>query len=455
MTLESHTAENTEAVRGQSEAGSTLIRRLKAAAWVLSGSGLHLAFGLLANLIIINSLAPVDFGRVSAALAVMTVLQEVCGGGADIAVVRYTALYLRSDRDSAYAILRSCFWIKLVVNGVVTLALWALAGVVATHLLRDPALTGPLRWAAIGVFGSSFFNLSLATLQAEERFKAYAAFRGSINIARLAIVLVAARLHSLTISLALFSSTGLYLLAYFGGFLISRPRYLRVGSGRRVSDHWRKIARFAGWASLANLLFNMYSRADILALQRLMPSEVPVYSVATSMVFLMDLTTYSVMVTLLPEASRLVTGQEFRAYLSRTFIQCALLALALLPLFFLAEPAIRLVFSAVYLRSAHIFRILFWGCFASMLLYPMNLVLYSRNRGALVAAGNGVQFVLAAAGYFALTPRYGAEGTAWSAVAGRLAACIVFVGAVLWDNGTRRDSVASDRCATTEPAVAG
>jgi O-antigen/teichoic acid export membrane protein len=144
------------------------------------------------------------------------------------------------------------------------------------------------------------------------------------------------------------------------------------------------------------------------------------------MVFLIDLATYSIMVSLLPEASRLMHGGACQAYIWRTFLQCGAFALCLLPLFLFAEPIIRTLFSPVYASSAHLFRILFWGSFASMLVYPMNLVLYARDKVRAVVLGNALQLAVAGIGYATTTARFGAEGTAWSAVAGRLAGCVVF-----------------------------
>jgi O-antigen/teichoic acid export membrane protein len=135
-------------------------------------------------------------------------------------------------------------------------------------------------------------------------------------------------------------------------------------------------------------------------------------------------------------------------------LHCSAFALLVLPVFLLAEPLIRTLFSPVYVSSAHLFRILFWGSLTSMLVYPANLVLYATNRGWTVALGNLIQLTVAVAGYLYLTASYGAEGTAWSAVGGRFAGCAFFVLAVVRAVRTRGDEPADTKFETAE-VVAG
>lgn len=390
-------------------------------AWVMAGNGAYLLFGFVSNLIIVRTITAADYGRLSVALAIMTVLQEVVGGGLDVAMVRFASQYCRSEPQIANTVLRQSFWLKLMANGVVTLLLWLLAPVLAVHALGDAQLTAPLRWAAVGVVGTSLVNFQLGVLQAQEIFARYAAYRALANGMKLCLLLVLVRTATLNLTTALLASTGLALVTYLVGFAFAPATYLRTKPTASLVHVCTTLLGFGGWVIAGNLLFNLYARFDVLFLQRIAPAQVAYYSVACGVVFLMDLTTFSVMTALLPRSGRLGSTEDFSGYLRSTLLQCGLIALMLTPLFLLAGPLLRLMFSSRYDESVHIFRILFWGPLVSLMVYPLSLILYARHKPSAVTLSNLVQFLFAIAGYIFLGPRFGQEGIATSAVAGRFA----------------------------------
>jgi len=389
--------------------------------WVMVGNGAYLLFGFVANLVIVRTIAASDYGRLSVALAIMTVLQEVVGGGLDVAMVRFASQYWRTDPHMANTVLRQSFWLKLIANGVVTLLLWLLAPTLAVLVLGDAQLTGPLRWAAIGVIGTSLVNFQLAVMQAQEVFARYAAYRAFANGMKLLLLLVLVRTSTLNLATALFASTGLALATYLMGYAFAPSKFLRANPASSLIQVGKTLLGFGGWVIAGNLLFNLYARFDVLFLQRFAPAQVASYSVACGVVFLMDLTTFSVMTALLPHSGRLASTSDYSEYLRSTLLRCGLIALVLTPLFLLAGPLLRLMFSSRYDSSVHIFRILFWGPLVSLMVYPLSLILYARHKPSAVTLSNFVQFLFAIAGYVSLGPRFGSEGIATSAVAGRFA----------------------------------
>jgi O-antigen/teichoic acid export membrane protein len=394
---------------------------LGSTAWVMAGNSAFLLFGFASNVIVVRTITIADYGRLSVALAIMAVLQEVLGGGLDVAMVRFTSQYWHSDPQRGNAVLCQSFWLKTIANGAIACLLWLFAPALAAHALGSADLTLPLRWAAVGLLGNSFVSFHLAVLQAQEIFGRYAAYRGFANGLKLGLLLVLAQTATLNLTTALMASTALALVIFVAGFAFAPPTYLWTKPTLSMFHAWRDLIGFGGWVMAANLLFNLYARFDVLFLQRLFPAKVAYYSVACGVVFLMDLATYSVMTALLPRSARLVSKEDYAEYLRSTFLKCALIALLLSPLFLLAGPLLRLMFSSRYDESVHIFQILFWGPLVSLLVYPLSLVLYARYKPSAVTLSNLVQFLVAVAGYAGLGPRFGQEGIATSAVAGRFA----------------------------------
>ena len=104
-----------------------LARGLERVARVLLGSGAYLALGLGAQLIVVNSLSPEAFSAFAVAVAVTTLLQELCGSGVDEAVVRYAAPHAGTDDARALAIFRAAWRLKLGANLAIAGIAWAIA----------------------------------------------------------------------------------------------------------------------------------------------------------------------------------------------------------------------------------------------------------------------------------------------------------------------------------------
>ena len=155
---------------------------------VLVGNGGYVALGFLANVVSANGLSPAGFGLVAIALAVLNVLQEICGNGVDLAMVRLAAPHVKSRPDRAAAYYRAALRYKLLINGVVAIALWVSAPHLANLVFEEARMSSLLRWVCAGLVGAALYNYALSRLQAEERFGLFAVLRIASNIAKLAIL---------------------------------------------------------------------------------------------------------------------------------------------------------------------------------------------------------------------------------------------------------------------------
>ena len=385
---------------------------------VLAGNGLYMAGGFLANVLTANALMPLHFGYFSFALAVMSVAAEVCGTGFDLAMVRMANRDAHRGAARVRQVLRASLHLKLVVAAFVAAAVFASSGWISAQMAADASLVGPMRWAAVGIIGTSLFQHLLARYQSAERFRAYAFTKSAntlIKLALLAALWVAGALSldsALAVSmLVLFVSAGLG-LAFSGR---SEGGAQAGGEGRL----WKEVLWVGRWMIVTHLLFSLYGRLDVLFLGWMRNgAEVGYYTVAWNLGFLIDLCTYSFITALLPQASRMTDRRDYYDYGRKTLGACALMALALTPMLFFAEPFVRLLFPA-YMPAVEIFRVLFWGSLVTLLTHPLYLIVYQRDRVELVALCNLVLAASAAVGCWLLVPSRGPLGAAYAMVIAR------------------------------------
>jgi len=116
---------------------------------------------------------------------------------------------------------------------------------------------------------------------------------------------------------------------------------------------------------------------------------------------------------------------EFLAYIKSTLLICFVLAILLLPIFFLSDWFFSIFFPQ-YINSAEIFRILFWGAIVTLLFHPVYLILYTRNRVSRLTLVNfSVVIFCAIFDGLLFIPDYGTIGAAWVIFSGRIFASIL------------------------------
>jgi O-antigen/teichoic acid export membrane protein len=402
-----------------------LARGLERVTLVLLGSGAYLALGLGAQLIVVNALSPEAFSAFAVSVAVTTLLQELCGSGVDEAVVRYAAPRAGTDDARALAIFRAAWRLKLGVNVAIAGVAWAIAAPVSAWLGRGDALVAPLRTAAVAGVGAAAFGVVLAVPQAWRQFGAYAWVRPLASGVKLALLAALWVAGAVTLTSVLWASALSFFVAVALAPLFVSVAFLRAPAVPQFHPT-RDLVRFAGWLVLAKALFAAYTRVDLLLLERLAgPHDVAAYAVAGQLLFLLDLTTFSVIVSLLPEASRIHDRASAWRYARSAAAQCLALAVAFLAFYVLAGPIVALLFGGRYPEAAGLLRILFWGALATLMVHPLYLLFYARERPEWVVAVNLVQTVVCGVACWWLIPTWGAAGAAAASLGARLCGCVV------------------------------
>lgn len=413
--------ENTRETNQENNKGGFL-----AVAKVILGNGSYVGLGFLANVFSANGLSPAQFGLVSIALATLNVLQEICGNGLDLSMVRLAAPHVESNPKKAAAYYRAALQLKLLVNGAIALTLFLLAPNLAVLIFDTPEIAPMLRWVSVGLMGACLYNYMLSRVQAEERFTLYAILRASNNVGKL-LVLSAIWL------LGMFTADGV-LGAWMGAFFIGYVLSLALGATRNSvspegpyirADFWKEIFHFSKWVIASSFLFSLYSRVDMLILSRYVDSAaIGQYAAAWNITFIIDLMTYSVIIALLPQAVKIQQHQDFPAYLKKTFAICVIIAVMLSPLYILSDWFFSVFFPA-YTRSAELFGVLFLGAIITLLFHPLYLILYARNRVSRLTLINLLLLLFCTTLGLLVIPEYGAPGAAWVTVIGRVFASVL------------------------------
>jgi O-antigen/teichoic acid export membrane protein len=389
---------------------------------VVAGNGSFVVLGFIANLIAANGLSPDGFGSMALALAMLNVLQEVCGAGVDLAIVRIAAPHVGRDADRLARVYRAGLQIKLIFNGSIALAVWMFAGPIARGLFDDPRLSPLLGWVAVGLLAAALFNYMLAKFQTEERFALYSTLRVLNNVAKLVFLGLLAWI-GLFEPVAVFASWMLAFVVSFGMALAWDRSTTQPGLPvvRIEGERWGEILRFARWTVASSFLYSLYSRTDLLILARYVgDADVGLYAVSWNITFVIDLLTYSVIIALLPRASKMSTHGEFVAYLKSTFLIGALLALCVMPLFPLSDWLFTTFFPAYGTAAASLFRILLSGALITLLFHPLYLILYARDQAYRLTQVNLLLALFVLLAGLLVIPAHGTTGAALVTVAGRV-----------------------------------
>ncbi len=401
-------------------------RGLLKVAKVIVGNGTYVALGFIANVVSANGLTPAEFGLVSVALATLNVLQEVCGNGLDLSMVRLAAPHVKDNPQRAAAFYRAALQLKLLVNGAVALLLYLFAPGIAGLVFSNPEIAPLLRWVSLGLLGASLYNYMLARVQAEERFTLYAVLRASNNIGKLLVLGVIALLDLFTPDGVLAAWIAAFFIGYVLSLALGATRYSARPEGSGLdTGYWAQLFHFGKWVVASSFLFSLYSRVDMLVLARYVDAaDIGQYAAAWNITYIIDLMTYSVIIALLPQAVKLQHHGDFPGYLKRTFGLCLVLALGLLPMYLLSGLLFSVFFPA-YTESAELFRVLFLGAIITLLFHPLYLILYARNRVNRLALINMLLLLFSIGLSLAVIPEFGAPGAAWVTVIGRVFASVL------------------------------
>jgi O-antigen/teichoic acid export membrane protein len=410
-------------------------RQLPLGALYLSlGQGIFLVIGFVLHAFLARWLAPTLYGVFGVAMTVLVWVEIIVNNGVPSALQRFLPDRSLSEHSVRQAAARCQVLISVGLFLVFTLAAPWLA-----LLLRDPALTGPLRLAFLDILAMG----------------AYAYYRGVLNgwraFEHLSLAITA---YSLTKLLAIF------LLVYLGlgiegalignviaslGGLAGALFWTRRDRTRNADDpqaslsqvNERQVLAFVLPTALFSLASNILLGLDLMGVKALLPDadQVGYYTAAVNLANAPRLVLLAFSFTLLPSLSHAIAAQnqdQARRYLRQTI---RLLAMVLLPILALvvstAGPLVSFVFSQAYLPAAPILSVLIFTYAAYTVYITLVSALLAENRPGRALA-IPIAFLPVAIGTIWLgVSRLGTMGAAYASLLSVAGAMLIVV-AYVW-----------------------
>lgn len=399
-------------------------RAANPALMVFAANMLRAGCAFLVGLLVARVLGPAEFGLFTTFTVATIWAHNLIGEGFDPGVVRFYAKHHGGDAERASSVLGSA----LLMRALLVLPMLGLFWAGSTWWLA-PDVAEVVRVGALTAVAASFATLSLAVLQARERFVAYALLTPFGNVLRLLSLPLLWLAAALSIWPLIWTQALCFVLAAAIGMSLLQADLRRMRlDGRTLRD----LFTFGRWTALANLCFLLQAYLAVPVLTHVKGAAAAgVYSAAATLLLVIDQLTVALLTVKLPSTSRIDTVTGLRAYVERLMPRLFLLGTALLLLIPLADLIVGVVYGAAYADSAQVMRALLPGFIATLISHPLYLVLYSLDRPQ-GYAGSGV---LALAVWCALAawlvPEYGVLGAAWATTGSRLLQSALIVGMVL------------------------
>lgn len=389
---------------------------------VFAANMLKAGCGFLVGLLVARLLGPAEFGLFTTFTVATIWAHNLIGEGFDPGVVRHYARH-HADAPRAAAVLGSA----LVMRALLVVPMVSLFWTAGTWWLA-PEVADVARAGAVTAIAASFATLSLAVLQAQERFTAYALITPLGNALRLACMPLLWLAGALALWPLVWTQALCFLVTAAIGMSLLRTDLRRIRFDARVL---RELFSFGKWSALANLSFLLQAYLAVPVLTHLKGAAAAgIYAAAATLLMIIDQFTVALLTVKLPSTSRIDTLPGLRSYVRLLLPRLLAVSIGLLLLIPLAGPVVALVFGPDYADSAAVMRALLPGFIATLMSHPLYLVLYALDR----PHGYAVSGVVALAVWCPLAawlvPAHGVLGAAWATSAARLLQAVWIVAMV-------------------------
>lgn len=388
----------------------------------------RLGLGLIASFLIARALGPAGYGVYAVLAATVGIVAALAEGGlSEAAVLRMSTVPLEAEaRGSAF------FWLRAALAAFVVALVCLLGQPIAAFVLHVD--DGLLRWALLGIVATALSGATSAMLQARGAFGRMSwltLFNTGLTAVLAAVLALLNQLTLLTALVILGIGTSLATFA-LGLRLLPNGWALHLPGARELANEAKQLVRTGRWLWIASIFAMLAVNLDVLILNRWADlAVVGAYALALSLASKADLVNQSLYTVLLPRVATLETPAAVRLYARQGLFRSALIAIALLILLPIAEPAIVLIYGAEYRSTAEIFRWLIAVVIFDVLTMPFLLLPLTYQRPRQMAAADALRALTLGLVGLALVPGFGALGAVVARFSGRLAGALL-VFSLVW-----------------------
>ena len=395
---------------GRSDATGDSIARN--AMWALTGQLITSAATAAMTLYLVRALGPTGFGVLSVAIGIGTLMLLPGDFGLSTSAARFIAEH-RGDWPVIAALLRDAMRVKLVVTAVLSIAMFALAGVVA-DIANTPELTWPLRGVAVSEFFQSFYMLFTGTFIALRRISVNVRLVSTESLVEAGAATGLVLLGAGAAGAAFGRAIGYAAAAIFGFVLVRRLVLARAdhvghfpGGPRRILKYGSALLVIdSAWALLTPI-------GTLLTGAFLGPAAVGIFSAPARLITFLHYPGLSVASGVAPRLARGPSSEPDTGALAGGLRWILLFQTVLVaPTVVWARPVADIVLGAGYSESAKVLALLapytFLSGFAPLVSLSVNYLGEARRRVP-IAVGT---VILSAALYCALVPPFELTGAA-------------------------------------------
>ncbi|MDN5788083.1 lipopolysaccharide biosynthesis protein [Pseudorhodobacter sp.] len=370
-------------------------------------------------------------GFLALALAGLKLFSSALSDPLDTDVLRQVPRFLASDPQRAVAVWRSAQQLRIAISAILICAAALLARPIAAQFMGDATQAPLVILAGIAAALEILFRGHLADCQSRNRFTRFLTYEAALQVLRITGLVVAALWFGLNAKTFLTA----YAIATFALLIVA---YLGTSPDRRAV--WRvdvPVMRdsmtYLRWVAPAMLLSAVVERLDLFLLTSLRgAAEAGLYGALLPLLLVPEVVAGFATHALQPRISEMQGGGEFIPFWTGLLkFTIPLAVVAILGVFFLAEPLISLTIGPAFLAAAPVLRVLATAVLLWVGLVPVALALVVMSRPRVTLGITLVQACVIGTIGMALIPAHGALGAAWAVLAMRVIAGAMICAAAL------------------------
>lgn len=378
----------------------------RATSYIFIGNATSSLLAVVFSVLAARFLGPANWGIVAAVTSFIPILVALTDLGVGSALFQYAASKWRTNDDSkAVAAFKTALSFRFISLLFVSLLIVFFARNLSNLIFKidDPKL---IFWALGGLISVSLFDFLILAIQSRREWKRAAVITGSVNLLRVAFLILVYLFGTVSVSSVLF----VYILS--GLVLILFP-YFRLGIAPGLVEGWRKLvvefARFSLWLTVNKMVGTVASRVDVIILLQFGGAYMAgVYSAANRLVLGVPLLAGSIATVLAARFASLQDKEQIRAFFIKSCLMSWFLALVILIVGILSAPYITLLFGNDYREATGVMQWLFVAIIPLLMSGPaVNVLIYHFKKTEVIAFMAVLQLIIVLVVNYLFIPQLG------------------------------------------------
>jgi hypothetical protein len=379
---------------------------------VFSGNIVSTLLTVIATIFIARTLGPVNYGVLAIYLSIYTTILGLTDFGLGTTAVKLISENLEDNPHRSNVFMKIIIYMEIAAGLIVAIVGLIFSSAIAKSL-GGSHLLFPVRMAFLASVFASTGAFIGPFLTAHQKFTKNAIFGASTSAFKTIGVLTLFLIAILNLKNIIIFYTIINIMVLFVGFAIVPKGYMEKSTTSENKKAFKEIFHFSKWILLSYFASVIASRLDIFLLARFKGTEqVGLYAAAQQLAQIMPLVIGTISTVLLPRVSKMKQNKEFVSYVKKVFLGALAIDVAIIPFVIFADFFVHIVFGSKYDGSILLFKILIIGFMCAVLVNPVSLIFYAKNKPKVLTYINYFTLIIAVSLNIIIIPRFGAVGAA-------------------------------------------